>query len=58
MLPTLENGHLAWYLKANRFVGAVSSELMFLKKLFQGSRLAAGSEPRPENAKWGEVHVI
>jgi hypothetical protein len=54
----LENGHLAWYSKANRFVGAVSSGLMFLKKLFQGSRLAAGSESRPEKAEWGAVHVI
>jgi hypothetical protein len=43
VLPTLENGHLAWYLKANRFVGAVNSELMFLKKLFQGSSGGVGT---------------
>jgi hypothetical protein len=54
----LENGHLARHLKANCFVGAVSPKL-FLKILFQGLRLAAGSEPRPEKkAEWGAVHVI
>jgi hypothetical protein len=53
----LENGHLARYLKANCFVGAVSPKL-FLKNLFQGLRLAAGSETRPEKAEWGAVHVI
>jgi hypothetical protein len=38
----LENGHLAWYSKANRFVGAVSSELMFLKKIISGFKVSSG----------------